>query len=206
MLLRAAAPAIRVLPALLLLLLLPARVASFAASSAREVVSFDFGWRHRRGLHGTPGAHSLPPVHPDPGPSPAEASIDFDDSAWDRVQLPHDGLIGAAPPSNISCASGCSGRSYIPRSVLWYRKRFVVPASWATSLVWLAFAGSFRSTRVYVNGALVAMHDCGYTPFRVRLDNVSGVHVGGAPNVLAVFVDPDNGDEGGRTRGSGWWY
>ena len=25
-------------------------------------------------------------------------------------------------------------------------------------------------------------------------------------NTIAVFVDPNNGDEGGRARGSGWWY
>ena len=24
--------------------------------------------------------------------------------------------------------------------------------------------------------------------------------------MLAVFVDPDNGDRGGRAHGSGWWY
>ena len=24
--------------------------------------------------------------------------------------------------------------------------------------------------------------------------------------VLAVYVDPDNGDQGGRAHGSGWWY
>ncbi len=27
-----------------------------------------------------------------------------------------------------------------------------------------------------------------------------------ATQVLAVYVDPDNGDQGGRARGSGWWY
>ena len=28
----------------------------------------------------------------------------------------------------------------------------------------------------------------------------------GAQNWLAVFVDPDNGPQGGSVHGSGWWY
>ena len=42
-------------------------------------------------------------------------------------------------------------------------------------------------------------------PFRVRLDNLTAVRLGGSTNVLAVYVDPDNGDRGGRAHGSGWW-
>jgi beta-galactosidase/beta-glucuronidase len=89
--------------------------------------------------------------------------------------------------------------------VLWYRKSFTLPAEWSGSIVWLDFEGSFRSTTVWVNGEPAAYHDCGYTPFRLRLDNITNVKFGGA-NVIAVFVDPDNGDQGGREKGSGWWY
>jgi hypothetical protein len=31
-----------------------------AVSSSREVVNFDFGWRHHLGLHGTPSPPSPP--------------------------------------------------------------------------------------------------------------------------------------------------
>ncbi len=258
--------------------------------TARDVVSFDFGWRHRLGLHAWPlpppapappadctagaspfpynrsgvqcfglgadgnahdqnacekaccadaacalwqwratsgcwrGASSScspadgwvggardrptpgPPEHPDPGARPAEAQPGYADADWIDVQLPHDGLVGAAPDV-AACPDGCSGRSYIPRHVLWYRKVFALPAAWAGSAVWLDFGAAFRLAWVYVNGALVATHDCGYTPFRVRLDNISSVAYGGnSNNTIAVFVDPDNGDEGGRRHGSGWWY
>jgi len=174
--------------------------------SVRDRISFDFGWKHRPGLHA--GDVPLrPPKNADPGANPAEASVAFDDSAWSGVQLPHDGLITGSAPSLLACPGGCSGRSYIQRKVLWYRKTFRVPASWRGSAVWLDFEGSFRLTRVFFNGALVAEHDCGYTPFRVRLDNTSALRFGdGAPNLVSVFVDPDNGDEGGAERGSGWWY
>ncbi len=87
-----------------------------------------------------------------------------------------------------------------------YRKEFSLPASWAGSAMWLDFEGAFRNSTVWVNGELVSSHECGYTPFRVRLDNITGLHVGAAtPNVVTVFVDPDNGDEGGQDHGSGWW-
>lgn len=126
------------------------------------------------------------------------------ESTWQDVQLPHDGLIGTAASAD-ACPDGCSGKSYIPRHVLWYRKAFHVPAGWKGDAFWLDFEGSFRNTTVWVNGVLSANHVCGYTPFRLRLDNISAINVGGQ-NEIAVFVDPDNGDSGSRDHGSGWWY
>ena len=186
-----------------------------ASVSARDVVSFDFGWKHRTGLHDWAKHDDPPPANPDPGGDPAEASVSFDDQGWQSVELPHDGLI-ATSPSLFACPHGCSGKSYIPRHVLWYRKSFTLPAAWSGSHIYLDFEGSFRETTVWVNGAKVAYHDCGYTPFRVRLDNITNLHIGDSTfgattasrqhNVISVFVDPDNGDEGGRAHGSGWWY
>jgi hypothetical protein len=44
---------------------------------------------------------------------------------------------------------------------------------------------------VFLNGALAAQHEEGYTGFSVWLHNVSGapLHVGGGDNVLALHVD-----------------
>lgn len=171
---------------------------------ARDSVSFSFGWKHRTGLSAWAKPDDPPPANPDPGPTPPESKQEYSDSDWERVQLPHDGLIAAAP-SEKACPDGCSGRSYIPRHVLWYRKSFNLPSDWKGDAVWLDFAGSFRETTVWINGFLAAKHDCGYTPFRVRLDNITTIKMGGA-NEIAVFVDPDNGDTGARDHGSGWWY
>ena len=133
-------------------------------------------------------------MNPDPGPKPPESTVGYDDKTWAEVHLPHDALIAAAP-SEKACPDGCSGKSFIPRHVLWYRKDFTIPAEWATDAFWLDFEGSFRETTVWVNGVLVGTHSCGYTPFRVRLDNITSVKAG-SPATIAVFVDPDNGDEG----------
>ena len=121
------------------------------------------------------------------------------------------GLVAQAP-STKACPHGCSGSSFLPRKVLWYRKAFTLPAEWSDSLVYIDFEGSFRQTTVWINGVQVAHHACGYTPFRVRLDNLTSITFGESstsrapPNVITVFVDPDNGDEGVRAKGSGWWY
>ena len=176
-------------------------------AAQRDILSFDFGWEHRTGLTEWAPPDAPAPERPDPGLQPPEAQPGYNTTGWQAVQLPHDGLIGAAP-SAAACPDGCSGKSFIPRHVLWYRKSFRLPATWAGSAVWLDFAGSFRNTTVWVNGVLAANHVCGYTPFRLRLDNITAVRfgAGGRDNEIAVFVDPDNGEDGARDHGSGWWY
>ena len=57
---------------------------------ARDVVSFDFGWKHRTGLHAWAKPDALPPVDTDPGSHPDEAQRSYDDSDWEAVQLPHE--------------------------------------------------------------------------------------------------------------------
>eukprot|EP00965_Chrysotila_dentata_P229531 6197239-Pleurochrysis_carterae.AAC.2 len=129
---------------------LAASFATLTAGSVRDVVTFDFGWRHRTGLHSEAKPDDRPPINTDPGVHPDEAQPEYDDSEWKPVQLPHDALIEFGP-SKVACPTGCSGKSYIPRHVLWYRKRFSLPAGWAGSAIWLDFEGSFRKTTVWVN-------------------------------------------------------
>lgn len=182
--------------------------------AAREIILFDYGWKHRTGLTDWAMPNDLPPTDTDPGPSPKESSPDYDDSGWWDVQLPHDGLIVNAP-SKEACPDGCSGFSYIPRHVLWYRNTFSLPKEWQEdhqssmeagtgSVISLEFEGSFRNTTVWLNGKLVLNHVCGYTPFRIELE--PDLLRSGEKQIVAVFVDPDNGDSGGISRGSGWWY
>jgi hypothetical protein len=133
-----------------------------------------------------------------PGTIPAEAQRNFSDSNWTLVQTPHDSLIDSAPSHEL-CPSGCSGRSYIPRYVSWYRKSFSAPQEWEGSAVWLYFDGIFRETTIYLNGQNITSHTAGYTSFAVRLDGNGLEYGASSKNVLAVFVDSDTGR-------SGWWY
>ena len=155
---------------------------------AREVVSFDFGWRTRLGLHAPPDPNKLWPLPDNTGPglNPAEAQQDFDDSSWERVRLPHDGLV-AEGPSNVTCPSGCSGRSYIPQSVMWYRKSFALPEDWLLTRnqtsMWIEFDGIFRATIVYLNGDIIVQNAQGYLGFEVPLSKVTK-----GTNILGVYV------------------
>ena len=110
--------------------------------------------------------------------------------------------------------TGCSGRSFIPRHVMWYRKTFSLPATWSSNSrsgaasVWAEFDGVFHACVVYLNGIVVARNAEGYIGFRVALANATGSLLKGAgePNVLAVFVDPDGGAGFSPLNRSGWWY
>lgn len=175
--------------------------------AARESIPFDFGWKFRPGSRTdwAPPSNDdspIPPHHTTDRP-PNEARVDYNDSDWWNVQLPHDALIGNAP-SQSACPNGCSGHSYIPRHLLWYRKRFSLPTQWLStddhySTISLEFDGSFRNTTVWFDGQWMLNHDCGYTPFRVDLPR-NALHQSSAndnQHVLAVFIDP---------HGTGWWY
>ena len=78
-------------------------------------------------------------------------------------------------------------------------KHFRVPADWQGDSIWVYFQGIFRTAGIYVNGHYVQRHDCGYTSFGVRLDNITQLQYGDdSHNVLAIYVD--------AVSGSGWWY
>merc|ERR1740130_807828 len=100
------------LPRALLLVLLSSTAAG--ASSVRDTISFDFGWKHRTGLTTWAPVDEPPPSNTDPGIHPPEAAPGYKTAGWKDVQLPHDGLIGTAP-SKKACPNGCSGKSFIPR-------------------------------------------------------------------------------------------
>ena len=139
------------------------------------------------------GAQVTPTPGPTPSPTPPPPALpSFDDSQWDVVDAPHDGLIGT--PYN---ANAGNGQGSIPKNVSWYRKHVVLPADWEGSHVEVYFEGIFSVASVFLNGVAVIAHACGYTSFAARLDNVTGV-MWGKENVLAVFAD--------ATITTGWWY
>ena len=116
--------------------------------------------------------------------------------AWDLVDAPHDGL--ASLRGSFSEAGGDSRHGYRVRTVLWYRKNFSLPAAWGADggPTFLRFDGIMHFAQVWVNGAYVGAHSSTYTPWAVRLDNVSGIAFGaGAANVVAVRADASYGSE-----------
>lgn len=122
------------------------------------------------------------------------AAPTFADSGWPAVTLPHDPLIN----QTFNATAG-EGSGFLPRQVVWYRKRFTLPEAFRGQHLFLYFQGAFQFAEIYLNGQHVQDHAVGYTSFTVRLDNASSLAMGsGSANVLAVRVDP--------SFGSGHWY
>jgi len=135
-----------------------------AVASARSVVDFDFDWSFSR------------------GDFPTAAMADFDDSAWRRVNVPHDWSIeGPFSPEYAS------GTGFVPGGVGWYRKHFKLADAQKGKTVVVEFDGVYDNSEVWLNGAQVGGRPYGFSSF--QCDLTPCLKFGGADNVLAVRVD-----------------
>jgi beta-galactosidase len=117
--------------------------------------------------------------------------MEFDDSSWQAVRVPHDWAI--AGPFKES-DSGYAGK--LPwQGVGWYRKTFELEKGEPGRRVYLDFDGVMAFPKVYINGRLAGEWDYGYNSFRV--DATPFVTFGGK-NVVAVQADT-------RRHGTRWY-
>ncbi len=130
--------------------------------AAREVVSLDEGWAFHQGE--AAGAKT-------PG---------YDDSAWQRVDVPHDWSI--AGPFRKDAAAGGAG-AWLPTGVAWYRREFDVPVG--RGAVWVEFDGVMEDSEVWLNGKRVGGWPYGYTSFRCDLTD----RLEDGKNLLVVKAD-----------------
>lgn len=113
---------------------------------------------------------------------------DFDDSAWRRVDLPHDWAIEG--PFLVSGPHGGMGR--LPSwGVGWYRKKLDIPASDKGRSIVLDVDGAMSYATVWLNGQIVGGWPFGYASWRVDL---TPYVVPGGVNQLAIRLDnpPDS--------------
>ena len=116
--------------------------------------------------------------------APSVEALDFDDSAFAAVTLPHDWQL--AQPRDPDMELGWS-QGYVPRDQLgWYRLRFVAPRGWGGKVIRLVVDGCHRFYSVYLNGRLVAERKYGYLPLMCELQ---GLLRCGEENLLCVRVD-----------------
>ena len=89
----------------------------------------------------------------------------YDDSAWENVNVPHDYAIGEQFSRNNDPRD-----SYLPcRDVGWYRKTFATPPAEKDSRFYLDFDGVMSHCAVWVNAKLVGGWAYGYTSFRIDI-------------------------------------
>lgn len=136
------------------------------------------------------------PAKPLPPATNGATSRHYDDSDWEIVDVPHDGLI-----TGVYTENGPKKQAFLPKNSTWYRKHFSLPTDWKGMSIWVYFEGVFRASNIYFNGELLLYHDSGYTSFSARLDNATSVFYGDMvenDNLLVV--------ESSSIGGSGWWY
>jgi hypothetical protein len=94
--------------------------------------------------------------------------------------LPHDAQI--ATPRDPDLSNG-SSTGYFEGGTWEYTRTLFAPAEWADKRVFLEFEGVYRSSMIYVNGALAGQWAAGYTGFTVALDDYLEF---GADNTIVV--------------------
>lgn len=139
-------------------------------------------------------------------------TLEYDDSDWTAVALPHSFSI----PYDINDNSFYIGYG-------WYRKEFEISEDWNDKFISLDFEGVFQVADIYVNGEHIPLtkvygyedrdaedaptHEGGYSGFSV---DITDYVKAGESNLLAVKVDniwqPDLAPRGGDHQFSGGIY
>ena len=144
----------RILTALLLLCC-GCLCCSAAQGGVRELINLNRGWTYLRGDH--PGAEQ----------------VDYDDSEWEHIGLPHSFSIPYFLSSDFYTGYG------------WYRRTVDLSNADMRKDIFLEFDGVFQEAEIYVNGSLAGTHRGGYTGFSVRITPYARP----GHNVVAVRVN-----------------
>ncbi|MDR2038549.1 MAG: DUF4982 domain-containing protein [Bacteroidales bacterium] len=108
-------------------------------------------------------------------------SVNFDDSKWRKLDLPHDWSIeGTLSPTLASCTG------YLPGGIGWYRKTLNIPSEKKEGKVFIYFEGIYNNSEVFINGHSLGTRPNGYISFMYDLTPYIQY---GEENILAVRVD-----------------
>lgn len=133
-------------------------------SSAGEIISLNDSWKFAK------------------GDQQAASNIDFDDSEWRTVNVPHDWAIEGPFDAMLPANTG-----KLPwKGVGWYRKDVHIESTASGKRVYIMFDGVMAFPKVYINGQLAGEWDYGYNSF--YLDITEFVEAG-KKNLIAVRVD-----------------
>jgi len=111
------------------------------------------------------------------GDFPTASHIDFDDSSWQSITLPHAFNEDEAFRVHID---------QLTDTIIWYRKHFRMPATDKGKKVFIEFEGVRFAAEVYVNGKYIGLHENGVMAF--GFDISSAINYDGN-NTVAVRVD-----------------
>ena len=110
-------------------------------------------------------------------------AVDYDDSSWQVIQLPHDYSINQDYSIENEAESG-----FLPGGTGWYRKSFVLSQEDEGEQVRVFFSGIYKDASIYLNGELLGTHPYGYTKFGFDISDLV-ITDGETENILAVKVE-----------------
>jgi beta-galactosidase len=167
--------------------------ATAALAVGRERLSLDAGWLFHLGEVATPPVkgHGMSYHNGKANGAQGAASADFDDSAWRRLDLPHDWAVEGPFDRNENASQG-----YRPRGIGWYRRYLPLAESDRGRHIELQFDAIATHSTVWVNGVVVNRNWSGYNGRAI--DITPYVRYGADANTIAVRVDADAME--------GWWY
>ncbi len=115
--------------------------------------------------------------------APGAEQTNFDDSAWRKLDVPHDWSI-EGPFSETNKTSGSD--AFLPAGTGWYRKHFSLPENSSGKTFSIEFDGVMANSDVWINGFHLGHRPFGY----VGLDYELTGHLNfGGDNVIAVRCD-----------------
>lgn len=131
--------------------------------------------------------------HTRPGGNPGKdfpfVQNNFDDSSWEKVNLPHDWAIKGPFQTGANPEVG-GGMGRLPvNGVALYRKKLDIPANDAGKSVFLDIDGAMSYAMIWLNGNLVGGWPYGYNSFRLDL---TPFVIPGGENQLAIRLDNPN--------------
>ena len=135
------------------------------AYTPRITSSFDRDWRFLK------------------GDAAGAEKVEFDDTSWRPLDVPHDWSIeGPADEKNATAQGG----GFMPSGVGWYRKHFTLSNDLRDRLVFIEFDGVMANADVWINGFPLGNRPNGYVSFSYELTT----HLNfGKDNVVAVRTD-----------------
>ena len=145
---------------------------AFAGDSVREKVLINNGWSFSLGYagdmqrdftHGTEYFTYVTKVMSNNG-NKGPVSLEFDDSSWQVVNLPHDWVVDLPYSGEASHSHGykCIGWKYPETSVGWYRKKIFIPEEDKGKRILIEFEGIFRDSEVFCNSIYMGHERSGY--------------------------------------------
>ena len=112
--------------------------------------------------------------------STEETLLNFDDSTWKDVTLPHDwSIYNDFNPNSLSIYEG----GYLDGGDAWYRKKINF-SKCNDKNIYLYFDGIYMESDLYINGVKVGENKNGYNPFYYDITD----YINDGENIIAIFV------------------